>query len=62
MGASGVVMVPVTRDQVGKIRLDLKGRTVELLAVTEDESPLELKQTVMVYGLRGDHVLVTRAA
>ncbi len=62
VGANGIVMVPVSKDRVGKIRIELKGRTVELLAKTEESAPLPTKESVMIYALAGDCVLVTRAA
>ena len=60
VGANATVMLPVTRDRLGKIRLEIKGRTVDLLALTEDETPIASKETVLVYARAGDHVLVTR--
>ena len=62
VGASAIVMLPITNGKVGKVRLDLKGRSVELLAYTEDEGALTAKQTVMVYAVNDDgSVMVTRA-
>ncbi|MEM9489352.1 MAG: hypothetical protein AAGC55_09420 [Myxococcota bacterium] len=62
VGASGTVMVPVERGQIGKVRLEVKGRVIDLLARTEDVTRLECKAAVMVYGQDDDHILVTRAA
>lgn len=60
LGATGTVMVAISRDQMGKVRLALKGRDVELLARTEDETALDAKQPVMVYDVTDDgHVMVT---
>lgn len=60
LGATGVVMIGVHRGALGKVRLALKGRDVELLAETEDELPLVAKQPVMVYAVTAEgHVLVT---
>ncbi len=64
VGATGRVMLPVGKDKIGKIRIELKGRTVELLAKTDDDTLLGARQAVIVYALADDdeHVLVTKAA
>ncbi|MCG8425261.1 MAG: DUF1449 family protein [Proteobacteria bacterium] len=61
VGANGTVMLPVARAQLGTIRIEMKGRTVELLARTDDDRPLDAGDPVMVYSTANDHVLVTRA-
>jgi membrane protein implicated in regulation of membrane protease activity len=64
VGETARVILPVGNDQVGKVRLELKGRTIELLAETEDEG-LELSpgQACVIYGLKEDgRAVVTRAA
>jgi hypothetical protein len=61
VGATAVVSLPVARGRTGKIRLDLKGRTVELIADTEDERSYDIKQRVMIYQMTGDgRALITR--
>jgi membrane protein implicated in regulation of membrane protease activity len=61
VGCSGQVVVPLAADKTGKVRLHLKGRTVDLLAETEDEAALGVGQPVLVLSMRGDgHVVVTR--
>ncbi len=60
LGATGTVMVAVRKGALGKVRLALKGRDVELLAETEDDSVLSAKQAVMVYAVTDEgHVMVT---
>jgi len=60
LGATGIVMVSVGPGHTGKVRLALKGRDVELLARTEDETTLAAKQPVMVYDVTDEgHVMVT---
>jgi len=62
IGATGTVMLPVRKDHTGKIRLELKGRIVELLADTEEEQEsFEIKDRVMIYGITEDgRAIVTR--
>jgi membrane protein implicated in regulation of membrane protease activity len=61
VGATGRVMVPVAKDKVGKVRIEIKGRTVEMLARTEDDIEFASQQPVIIYAVADDHVLVTRA-
>jgi membrane protein implicated in regulation of membrane protease activity len=61
VGATGRVMVPVSKDKVGKVRIEIKGRTVEMLARTEDDIEFKSQQPVIIYAVADDHVLVTRA-
>ncbi len=62
VGATGIVMVRVGKESTGKVRLQLKGRSVELLARTEEEMVFEPKQVVMVYGVTDDgQVMVTKS-
>ena len=64
VGETARVILPVSPERTGKIRLEIKGRTVELLAKTEDEG-LELApgQACVIYGLNEDgSAVVTRAA
>ena len=61
LGASATVVVPVLPGQLGKVRLEIKGRTVELLARSEDEA-LGRREHVVVYEVETDgRVLVARA-
>lgn len=61
VGAGAEVLLPVGSGAPGKVRVRLKGRAVDLLAVTEDEEPLAAGQHAMVLSMRDDgHVVVTR--
>jgi membrane protein implicated in regulation of membrane protease activity len=61
VGAGAEVLLPVAAGAAGKVRVRLKGRAVDLLAVTEDEEALAAGQHVMVLSMRDDgHVVVTR--
>jgi len=60
-GATATVLVAVPPGGVGKVRLDAKGRVIDLLAETEDEAALPIGAEVLVIG--GSHdgrVMVTR--
>ena len=62
VGATATVVLPVSKDKMGKVRMEVKGRTIELLATTEDEADLAANQSVIIYGLKDDgHVVVSRA-
>jgi membrane protein implicated in regulation of membrane protease activity len=54
VGRLGRVVVPVGREQPGKIRVELKGRTVELLAYGDDAVPLARSQRVYVHDVLKD--------
>jgi membrane protein implicated in regulation of membrane protease activity len=61
IGAGGLVLLPVASGGGGKVRVHLKGRTIDLLAHTDDDDQLAAGQHVMVLSMRDDgHVLVTR--
>lgn len=61
IGANGIVVLPVAKGRTGKVRLELAGRTVELLADTEEEEPLDIRQIVTVWGIVDDgRVLIAR--
>lgn len=51
VGLTGIVEVPFDRTNRGKVRLVLKGSTIDLIASTDDEQPLQ----------QGDRVLVVSA-
>ena len=60
VGQVGRVLVPLSRAQRGKIRVELKGQTLDFLASTDDEA-LEAGAAVLVEELRGNAVHVSRA-
>ena len=62
VGASAVVLLRVARGTAGKVRAQLKGRSIDLLAETDDDDPLAAGQQAMVLSMRDDgRVVVTRA-
>jgi membrane protein implicated in regulation of membrane protease activity len=60
VGQIGRVLVPLGKSRRGKIRIELKGQTVDLLATTDDEE-LEAGQMVVVEELRDTTAHVTQA-
>jgi membrane protein implicated in regulation of membrane protease activity len=61
IGETALVMVAIGKGTPGKVRLHLKGRTVDLMAETEEEAGFGLEQSVMVYGIKENgSVIVTR--
>ena len=61
IGATATVLLGVAKGQTGKIRLELKGRTIDLLAETEEDQGFEAKQPAMVYAVTPDgKAIITR--
>lgn len=60
VGQVGRVLVPLTKARRGKIRVELKGQTLDFIASTDDEA-LEAGAAVLVEELRGNAVHVSRA-
>ena len=61
VGATGTVLLPVAPGQVGKVRVELKGRAVDAAAVTDDPDALVERSEVLVYEVRDDGVLLVTA-
>jgi membrane protein implicated in regulation of membrane protease activity len=61
VGATGTVLLPVAPGQVGKVRVELKGRAVDAAAVTDDPDALAERSEVLVYEVRDDGVLLVTA-
>jgi len=60
VGQVGRVLVPVERGARGKVRVQVRGQTVDYLATTDDER-LEAGMEVLVAEVRDDEVHVCRA-
>ncbi|MGB3402649.1 MAG: NfeD-like protein [Microcoleaceae cyanobacterium] len=58
LGCSGVVELPFDRHSRGKIRIALKGSTVEMMAMTTDESSFNPGDKVFVVGRENNKVWV----
>jgi membrane protein implicated in regulation of membrane protease activity len=59
LGQVGRVLIPCARGRRGKVRLELRGQTLDFLATTDEES-LEQGALVLVEEVRGDAVHVSR--
>ena len=62
VGSTASVVLPISKEDGGKIRLELKGRVIELLAETEDDVTLDRGQTCIVYGMKDDGAAVVARA
>lgn len=60
VGQVGRVMIPLSKGARGKIRIELKGQTVDYVATTDDEQ-LEEGQMVMIEEMRETTAHVSRA-
>jgi membrane protein implicated in regulation of membrane protease activity len=59
IGATGRVLLPIDPGQIGKVRLQIHGHTIDFLAQTEDERPLAIHQQVLVYAIDKGVLMVT---
>lgn len=60
VGKTARVVVPVKPGGVGKVRVEIRGQNVELLAVTDEEVPLTAEDDVLVLELDGTRARVAR--
>ncbi|ACY13042.1 hypothetical protein [Haliangium ochraceum] len=61
IGESALVRVSVGPNKVGKVRLEVKGRSVELMAKTEESDAFAVRERAMVYAVDDDgYALLTR--
>jgi len=60
VGQVGRVLLPCAKGKVGKVRLELKGQSVDVLATTGDEE-IAIGRRVVVEDVRGGIAHVTRA-
>lgn len=58
LGLAGIVELPFDRQSRGKIRIAVKGSTVEFMAMTTDETPFNLGDKVFVVGRENNKVWV----
>lgn len=61
LGASATVLLPATRGEVGRVRIQIKGRDIDATALTEDDAGLSERTEVLVYDVRDDGVLLVTA-
>ncbi len=60
VGKTAVVMVPIGKDQLGKVRLTLKGSTIDVLAATDEELSFAAKDEVLIVEMDGTTARVAR--
>jgi len=60
VGKSGRVLLAVERGGRGKLRLELQGTTVDVLAITDDAEPIAAGETALVVEMQGTEAFVTR--
>ncbi len=58
MGAEGKVLVAIREGQPGKIRCNLKGELLDLVALSDDGTNLEVGNKALVVGIDGERVRV----
>lgn len=61
IGREGKLLLPVDRQQRGKIRISVGGLASDLLAETEGDEPLPAGATAIIVGMRGNVALVERS-
>jgi membrane protein implicated in regulation of membrane protease activity len=61
-GMEGIVKLPLSPGGKGKVRLELRGQTVDLVARSEETKLLEIGQKVLVVDFREDEALVVSAS
>lgn len=57
IGRNATVLLPVAKGQQGKVRIQVKGQLIDLVAQTDDEDQLNAKDEVLVIEMR-EHVAV----
>lgn len=62
VGSTAEVVVPLSRGQLGQVRVDIKGRSVDVMAETDDEELLDARHEVLVYDVREDGVFMVTAS
>lgn len=60
VGRSGEVLIRIAPGSLGKVRIELKGTTVDVLAVIEDDEVLEAGAHALIVEMRGTQALVSK--
>ena len=60
VGLSGRVLVPIRKGSLGKIRLQLKGTTVDMLATSDDDEALDPGEFALIIEMRETTAVVVR--
>lgn len=59
IGLCGIVELPFDSDSKGKVRVNVKGSMVDLIAVTDDSSRLQVGDRVLIIQMQDNKVWVT---
>lgn len=59
IGKTGKLLLPVSKESVGRVRIRVKGRDVDLTARTDEGRPFAEKEEVIVYDVQNGTALVT---
>lgn len=60
IGKTAKVVVPVTRGGVGKVRLQLRGTTVDVLATTDEDDAFGSREEAMIIEMEGTRARIAR--
>ncbi len=60
VGKTARVVVPVTKGGVGKVRLQLRGTTVDVLATTDDDESYSSREEVLIIEMDGTRARIAR--
>jgi membrane protein implicated in regulation of membrane protease activity len=60
IGLWGIVELPFNSDSKGKVRVEVKGSIVDLVALTDDQQEFLLGDRVLIIQMQGNRVWVTR--
>ncbi len=62
LGLPGIVEIPFDRNSKGKVRLNIKGSTLDLIAMTEDNQEFTPGEQAFIVGVEKNKVWVVSAA
>jgi membrane protein implicated in regulation of membrane protease activity len=62
IGALGRSLVAIRGSQPGKVRVSIKGDTIDMIALSEGEKDIAMGEEIVVVGLEGDRVRVAPKA
>lgn len=60
VGAEAKVLVPLHNDHPGKIRANIKGELIDLVALPDGQESIEVGEQVMIVGIEGQRAKVVR--
>jgi membrane protein implicated in regulation of membrane protease activity len=60
IGKTVRVLLPVGKDRVGKVRLDLRGASVDVLATTDEATPITSEEEAIIIDMDGSRARIAR--